>query len=154
MKGFIKIAIILIVTFCFSSCSWGILLVIGNNSEKSIQVVYQLPPDEKEPQFFKKPKTFAFDKKILKVFKRNEKKRPIELINDAEYNDQLKTITLTIKPGEASMIGHYYSFQSFENEIINSNLKIRIDKDSVINTKESLNLFRYWNRRTSLLEVK
>ena len=149
MKKIFGFSLLLILTLCLSSCSWGILLFIGNNLDQEIQVTYKI----NETEFLKKPKTFPFDKKLYGLYYKNEKKRPSELPNDAEYDDELKTVTLTVKPNEAVFIGGYASFESFEEELNKSGLKIMINKDSILEKNNFIELSEY-KRKTRLIEIK
>ncbi|NRD24871.1 hypothetical protein HNV10_16575 [Winogradskyella litoriviva] len=149
MKKIFGFSLLLIITLCLSSCSWGILLFVGNNFDQEIQVTYKI----NETNFLKSPKTFAFDKNIYGLYYKNEKKRPSELPNNAEYDEELKTVTLTIKPSEAVFIGGYASFESFEQELDKSELKIIINKDSVIEKNKLIELSKY-KRKTRLIEIK
>lgn len=149
LKRILRLSLILMITFCLSSCSWGILLVIGNNLGQDIKVSYKI----NETEFLKNPKTYPFDNKLFSLYKKDIKKRPIELLNNAEYNDELKTVTLIIKPGEASFIGGYASFESFEQELIKSELKIIINKDSILEKEKLIEISEY-KRKINLLEIK
>lgn len=149
IKKIFRYSLILLVSFCFSSCSWGILLVVGNNLDRDIKITYKI----NETKFLKTPKTFSFGEKLFYFYKRNEEKRPIELTNNAEYNSGLSIVTLTIKSGEAAFIGDYASYESFEEELTKSELKIIIDKDSILEKEKLIELSKY-KSKIRLVEIK
>lgn len=149
MKKIFGFSLLLIMTFCLSSCSWRILLFVGNNLNQEIQVTYKI----NETNFLKNPKTFPFEKKLYGLHYKNEKKIPSELPNDAKYDDELKTVTLTVKPNEAVFIGSYSSIESFEQELDKSELKVIINKDSIIEKSKLIELSKY-KRKTRLIEIK
>ncbi len=145
-KIILRLSIILITSICYSSCSWGVLIVIGNSLDQDIEITYKVD----ESNFSKNPPSFSFDKNIFSFYK---KVKPIELPNNATYNDELKTVSLTIKSGEASLIGKYYSFDSFKEKLINSELKVMIDKHTILE-KEELMEFSKYKKKINVLEIK
>jgi hypothetical protein len=149
MKKIFGFSLLLILTLCLSSCSWGILLFVGNNLDQEIQISYKI----NETEFLKNPKTFPFSENIYRLYYKNEKKRPTELPNNAEYDDETQMVTVTVKPSEAIFIGGYASFESFEQELNKSELKIRMNKDSILETNKLIELSKY-KRKTSLIEIK
>lgn len=145
-KVIFRFSIILITSICFSSCSWGILIAIGNSLNQNIQITYKVD----ESNFSKNPHTYSFDKNIFNFHKN---KKPIELPNNVKYNDELKTVKLTIKPGEVSLIGRYYSFDSFKEILIKSELKVIINKDTILETEELLEFSKY-KKKINVLEIR
>ncbi|TCI84586.1 hypothetical protein [Tenacibaculum sp. M341] len=149
MKKIFGFSLSLILTLCLSSCSWGILLFVGNNLDQEIQISYKI----NETEFLKNPKTFTFSESVYRLYYKNEKKRPTELPNNAEYNDETQMVTVTVKPNEAIFIGGYASFESFEQEFDKSELKIIINKDSIVEKNKLIELSEY-KKKTRLIKIK
>ena len=145
----LKLTLLIIITLSLSSCSWGILLAIGNNSDHDIVVTYKI----NETEFSKKPRTYSFNKKIKYLYKNNPKKRPAESPNNAVYDAVSNTVTLTIKPNEAAMIGGYASFESFEDKIIKSKLQVQTTKNSTLNSEQLIQTKTKLTRKITILEI-
>ena len=148
LKQIFRLTLLLLISICFSSCSWGVLLFVGNNLDKDIKISYKL----NDTKFLKEPKTYSFDENLLKLYKNDVEKWPVELTNNSEYNDESKIVTLTIKPGQASYIGGYASFESFTHTIDKSELKIIIGNDSILK-KEKLIEFSQHKRKINVLKI-
>lgn len=148
-KTILKKSLIFLTLLTFTSCSWGLLFVVGNSYERDIIISYKIT----DSQLSKRPNSYSFDEKLLNLYKKN-KIRPLEIPNNAKYNEKSGTVTLTIKSGEAAVIGSYDSFESFREKILKSELKAIISKDSTLNTEELFKISRNWNRKIKLLEIK
>lgn len=145
----LKLTLLFITTLCLSSCSWGILLAVGNSSDHDIVVTYEV----NETEFSKKPSTYSFNKKIKYLYKNNPEKRPIKLPNNAVYDATSNTVTLTIKPNEAAIIGGYASFESLEEKIIKSKLNVQTAKKVTINSEQLIQTRTKLTRKVTILEI-
>lgn len=137
-----------------TGCSWAVNLVIANNSSKDIFVRYLISSDSEDNQFFKDPKTYNYDEKLLKLYKLNEDKRPETSPTDIRTVPETKELEVRLAPGQAVHVGVYYSFQPRQEIISKYNLKVLVDKDSTLTLTKANDMFRHWkNIKTDLLEV-
>ncbi len=138
------------IVFSLSSCSWGVLLIVGNSLDHDIVITYKI----NESEFTKKPKTYVFDQKLKNLYKNNSKKKPIEIPNDAVYDSISNTVIVTIKPHEAAFIGGYGSFESFEEEIIKSKLKVKTAKNNILTSEQLIETRTNLTRKITVLDIK
>jgi hypothetical protein len=130
-------------------------LVIANNSNTDIFVRYLIPSDSEDNQFFKDPKTYNYDDKLLKLYKRDEDKKPENIPTDIRTIPETKELEIRLAPGQAVHVGAYYSFQPRQEIISKYNVKVLIDKDSTLAPAMVNSMFRHWkNIKTDLLEVR
>ncbi|MBA4055546.1 MAG: hypothetical protein C0490_12600 [Marivirga sp.] len=139
----------------FTSCSWLVNLVVANSSDKEVRIRYSIPLDKLDEQFYKLPKTYAFDKKLLKLYEANETKRPNAIPTDFQIISETGELEIKIKPGQAVHVGFYGSYQPRLEVISRNNLKIISDSESAMTVEEINSKFSHWgNMHTDLLEVK
>ena len=152
--SFQKIVIALL-GLSLTSCSWLVNLVVANASDKEIKIRYLIPSDRTDDQFYKLPKTYVYDKKLMKLYKVNETKRPKDIPTDLQIISETGELEITIKPGQAVHVGFYASYQPRLEVISENNLQIISDSESPMTAKEINSKFYHWeNIHTDLYEVK
>lgn len=133
-----------VVTILVSGCSWGVNLVIGNNSNEDIFIEY-LKPTESDGQFFAMPKTYHFDQKLASLYRNKTKfnELPTQYFNDSDTS----RIHIILEPGQALHIGTYYSFQNREELTSKYKLSLKIGSAATDG-------FQHWkNIHTDIMEV-
>jgi hypothetical protein len=130
-------------------------LVVANTSDKEIKIRYLIPSNKADEQFYKLSKTYVFDKKLLKLYKANETKRPKDIPTDLQTISVTGELEIKIKSGQAVHVGFYGSHQPRLEVISRNNLKIISDSESIMTMEEVNNKFYHWkNIHTDILEVK
>jgi hypothetical protein len=91
---------------------------------------------------------------LLKLYRRNESKRPEDIPTDSKTITETKELEIRLAPGQAVHVGYYASFQP-RPEIISKNELRVVVNDSTLTSKQINDLFRHWkNIKTDLLEIK
>jgi hypothetical protein len=153
-QSFQKIVIGLI-GLSFTSCSWLVNLVVANASDKEIKVRYLIPPGNAEDHFYELPKTYVYDKRLIKLYKVNETKRPKDIPTDLQIISETGELEIVIKPGQAVHVGFYASFEPRLEVISRNGLKVISDGRSTVTAAELNSKFYHWeNIYTDLYEVK
>lgn len=134
-----------------SACSWSTGLFIANTSDHPIYIRYAMPGDSTEEQFYKAPKTYPYDSKLL------DKKNPdtISVPSDIRILSETEELEIKLAPRQVVHIGNYMSFQDRRQLIIQYEMKIVLNNGSTLYAKQIDELFQHTKSiHADVLEIK